>query len=216
MFGDQVHAMNVRFLRPFFRICLCLEVAPTGRSRPHLPVQRAVTDGFQHVVGADFVVPAEIGQSTRHFENAVVGSGAEIHLAHGVFEAASGLGIEFAVLFDESRRHAAVVVNARMFGEALLLHAACSHDTLADGLGGFTALTRSQRLVIYEWHIHVKVDTIKQGPADALTITLNDRRPATALALEVAVVPTWAWLRCLFSGPQSGHPYIALAPTRSR
>ena len=48
-----------------------------------------------------------------------------------MFKAASGLRIKVTVLFDETRRHAAVGMHTRLFGEALLLHGARGLDTLS-------------------------------------------------------------------------------------
>ena len=59
----------------------------------------------------------------------------------------------------------------------------------------------------------MKVDTIKQRPADALTVTLDDYRTAPALAFEIAVVTARASLQCLFSSFKFNHLDVALENT---
>ena len=99
---------------------------------PEVSVQRAVADGLENVVFSEVIGAAEVSEGAGDFENAVVGAGAEVHLAHRMLELRGGCSVQGAVLFDEARRHGAVGVNARMLGETLALHASRCFDAFAD------------------------------------------------------------------------------------
>lgn len=101
-------------------------------SCPEVSVQRAVADGLENVVFSEVIGAAQVSEGAGDFENAVVGAGAEVHLAHRMLELRGGGSVQGAVLFDEARRHGAVGVNARMFGETLALHASRCFDAFAD------------------------------------------------------------------------------------
>lgn len=65
-----------------------------------------------------------------------MGSGAEVHVVHGVLKVAAAFGIKFAMDLDEPWSHAAVGMNATVLFEALRLDGACLHDALPDLRGG--------------------------------------------------------------------------------
>ena len=45
-------------------------------SRPQLPVERAILNGFGYVVGGDLFRAGQIGNRARDLKNAIVGAGA--------------------------------------------------------------------------------------------------------------------------------------------
>ena len=53
-------------------------------SREQRPVQGAVFDSFEDVVGGDVIQRGEVGQGAGDFEDAVVGAGAEVEVGHGL------------------------------------------------------------------------------------------------------------------------------------
>ena len=74
--------------------------ASSPTSSPKIAVERAVSDGLEDVVGADFFVAAEIGEGAGDFQDAVVGTGGEIHAIHGGFKKVAGFVCQGGVLFE--------------------------------------------------------------------------------------------------------------------
>src|SRR5215510_8560092 len=69
----------------------------------------------------------EVSQRARDFQNAVVGTGAEAHLGHGMFEMLPRVVVDLTVLSNEAWRHLSVCKDLLVF-EAFLLHlASCGH-----------------------------------------------------------------------------------------
>ena len=62
----------------------------TAWSGPVIAVKRAVLNGFGDVGSADGVGGVEVGDRECHFQDAVVGAGAEAQARHGAFEQALG------------------------------------------------------------------------------------------------------------------------------
>ncbi len=73
-------------------------------------------------------------------------------------------------------------MHACLLGETLLLDLTGGFDTLTDGLRRFAAIVAGERLVIDQRNFNMKIDAIEKRAANALTITLNGGRAATALA----------------------------------
>lgn len=169
----------------------CLETRPEEREwrregfwlGPEFAVQGAVADGFKHVVGGDSVMTAKVCQGAGDLEDPIMRTGAEVHFTHGVLETASRFGIEFAMFFDEARRHGAVGMDAGVPGVALLLHGAGGFNALTYGLRGFAFVPGGKGLVVHQGNLHMKVNAIQQGTANALTITLDDSGAAAAFTL---------------------------------
>jgi len=57
-----------------------------------IPVERAVRDRLQHVVGADVRGAGEVGQGAGDLEDPVVGAGGEVQLLHRVLQIGRAFG----------------------------------------------------------------------------------------------------------------------------
>jgi hypothetical protein len=76
-------------------------------------------DGFQNFVARDEIFTGEIGESAGNFQNAIMGSGGEIHLLHGMFEVTFAFGVELAVIADLARPIAELLVALLFFGDLI-------------------------------------------------------------------------------------------------
>src|SRR5690348_12821061 len=84
---------------------------PLEALSPERPVKGAVLDGFGDVLGLQRTAALEIGHGARHFQDAVVGAGAEALLGHGTFQKPFAVGRKFAILADLAGRHLGVAIN---------------------------------------------------------------------------------------------------------
>src|SRR5436309_621012 len=57
---------------------LPLVVAATCPSRPQLAIERAVLNGFRNVFACDVLGAGQVRDGARHFQNAVIGAGAQV------------------------------------------------------------------------------------------------------------------------------------------
>ncbi len=62
-----------------FHCKICL---PVRHSRPQLAVEGAILNGFGDVFRCEPLRPRQIGNGAGHFQNAIVGAGAELQLVH--------------------------------------------------------------------------------------------------------------------------------------
>jgi hypothetical protein len=60
---------------------------------PQIPIQHAVVDRFQNVVGIHPLQTFQVGERTCNFKDAVMSSGGKVHLPHHVFQKAAALTI---------------------------------------------------------------------------------------------------------------------------
>lgn len=167
---------------------------------PQIPVQRAVVHRFQNTVGINLLKPLQVRQGARHLEDAVVGAGAEVHLAHRVLQHGAAFGVELAVLLDEARRHAAVGVDAFAALEAIRLHGAGFFHTRTDLSGGFDRLGALQFLILHDWHLKMQINAVQQWSADSAAVLLHHDRRAAAGTADIAEEAALAWIHCQFSG----------------
>ena len=61
---------------------------------------RSVLQGLGQVGGVDILCPGEVGDGAGEFEDAVVGAGAEVHLADGGLHQVLAVLIDLAVALD--------------------------------------------------------------------------------------------------------------------
>src|SRR5271157_3130051 len=63
---------------------------------PERSVERPILDSFRDMLGCDWADPVEVGDSSGHFQDAVVGAGGESLLGHRALQQALTVGGEFA------------------------------------------------------------------------------------------------------------------------
>ena len=176
---------------PPFRPCWMLHLAGAAGARlgQQGPVEGAVLDGFEDVVGGDVIEGRKIGEGAGDFENAVVGAGAEVEVGHGVIEQAGGFGIDDAVLAQQARSEGAVAGDANA-AVAVLLDGAGGHDPLPDGPGGLLGGGGGHLPVVHIRDFDMEVDAVEEGAADALAVAGDLHRMAAALPFWIPVITT--------------------------
>jgi hypothetical protein len=162
--------------------CVCgHDHNPRPDLRPVIAIQRAVLHGFGDVFGADARRAAEIGDSARDFQNAVMGAGGESHAADRHFECALAGIVERADIAEVARGHARVVEAAAVLHRTRAIHADAN---LGGGFGGAAA---AQFLERDGGDFDVDIDAVEQGPADLAEVVLDLSGRAAALASAIAV-----------------------------
>ena len=139
--------------------------------------------------GVDVLVPGEVGDGAGQFEDAVVGAGAEVHLADGgLHQVFAGL-IDLAVALDLGGTHVAVDddVGLVLLGEAGLLAGAGPFYAAADVGGRLARFEAGELLEGDAGYVDVEVDAVEEGAADAALVALNGRHGAGAGFAFVAV-----------------------------
>lgn len=104
--------------------------------------------------GGDVGTALVIGNGAGHFEDAVVGTGREIELGHGLLEQGEGFVVELAVFAEQGRSHHGIAMNQRMTLEAFFLDLTGTDYTLTNLLGrlshrGLAHFFKAQRNNIY-------------------------------------------------------------------
>ncbi len=157
-------------------------------------------DRFADVVGEDVFGGGEVGDGAGDFEDAVVGSGAEVQLGHGHLHHAFGGFIEGAMALEELGGHAGVATDFGIFGEAVTLDDARFFHALADGGGAFAGDSLAGDVPIrHGGDFDVDVDAVEERAGDAVAVALDIVGAAPALALRIAEVAAFAGMRCLFA-----------------
>ncbi len=100
-----------------------------------IAVQAAVLDGFEQVGSFDIFGIGQVRDGAGNLEDAVVGSGREVQLLHGLLQQIARSGADPAILFQVGLAHAAVAVNPAAV-EAFLLNAPGFGDAVAHGFRG--------------------------------------------------------------------------------
>src|SRR5208282_4194630 len=153
----------------------------TAWSGPVITVKRTVLNGFGDVRCADGVGGVEVGNRERHFQDTVVGAGAEAQARHGALQQALAVGGDVAILADLPRAHLGIAIN--LFPrEAAQLALAGFYDAFTNQVRTFPARVLPQLLVADGGHVDVDIDAIEQGPGNLRDVALDEGRRAGALA----------------------------------
>ena len=141
--------------------------------RPALAVERAVLNSLGQMLNLNFVGARQVGDGAGHFQDAVVGAGAEAEALHGGFEQLAAGRAYLANVFHHLRGHHGVGVHLGLLGKALTLNFAGSLHALLDVGAGF-GLARFRHLV--EGHgrdLHVQVNAVEQRPTYLIEVFLH-------------------------------------------
>ena len=139
----------------------CVPWARNQLSGKQFPVEAAILDRFEDVLGLDRLAGIQIRDRARDLEDAVVGARGKIHRFHRVFQILRAGVVKLAMLAHQLRRHRGVGVHAFVFIEALRLNRSRRRDPLADGSRFFTQFGGRKFLEIDQGDFHMNVDPIK-------------------------------------------------------
>lgn len=119
------------------------------------------------------------------------GAGAELHTLGGRLQQRAARLIQLTGLPHLGRAHISVARQARA-GEAALLDATRRLDARADGCRRLAEPHGRQLLVLDARHVHVDVDAVEHGPADAVLVARDGGWRAGVAPRRVAVPAAWA------------------------
>ena len=154
-------------------------------SREERPVQRAVLDGLKDMVGGDIIQSGQVSQRAGHFQNPIVGAGAEVEVGHGMFQQSGGFGVDHTMLAQQPRAEGAVAGEASA-PVAVLLQRTGRHDAGADLRGAFLRSRGGNLPVVDIRHFHMDINPVEQGAADPLPVARDLHGIAAALAFGIA------------------------------
>src|SRR4051794_39724904 len=110
-------------------------------SGPVGPVEGAILNGFSNMFGRNLRGAFEVGDRACDFQNAIVGAGTESLLSHGTLEQPLAVSGKLAIAADLLGPHLRVRVDTLLVhSEAIELHLARAHNTLADLRRAFRSL----------------------------------------------------------------------------
>ena len=144
-------------------------------------------DGFADVLRRDAVTGREIGDGARDFENAVVGTGAEVEILHGMAEHFERGVVEGAEFFDLAVRHAGIGGGFSLTGEAVFLDAARLKNAIENLCRGLGRAAAGELLEGHGRRFDMDVDAVEEWAGDAVAVTLDLDAGAAALALRITV-----------------------------
>jgi hypothetical protein len=169
-------AMGPAFLTPG-----ALAGRPSFGLRPVTAVEGAILDGFGDVRGGNILHTVHVGDSARHFQDAVVGARGKAQARHGALKQTLAVRRDVAVLANLPRAHLRVAVNLLAL-VAVELARACLYDAGANGVGGFAARVLAQFLETHRGHIDVNINAVEQRPGNLRHVALDERGRAGAFA----------------------------------
>jgi len=146
------------------------------------------------VFGGDLVARLQVSDRARHFQDAVVGAGAEIQFGHRDANQLLRLVAELAMLLDLARPHSRVAVDLFVGPEARLLPLTGTPNAIADWGGGFFGARAGDVAIFDGWNFDVEIDAVEQRSGNSLAITLDLDRTAAAFAFQIAEVSARAWI----------------------
>jgi len=151
----------------------------------------AVLQGFSHMLELDGVGAAQVGNGACHLEHAVRLTGGPGPARGGLLQALTRLGADRAggELCGRQRLVAARLSGgrARTSGDAPPLHLG----------GGFTRWRFQHGVRRLPAHLHMQIDPVEQGAAQAMSVARDLIRCAAAQPVGGAPVPARAWVhRC--------------------
>lgn len=146
------------------------------------------------MLGGDGFGGGEVGHGAGNFQDAVVGAGTEVELGHGDADQVLGVVAELAMALDLARAHARVAIHFRVGMETGALGFAGALDAFANGGRRFFGARAGDVAVFDGGHFDVEVDAIEERTRNALAITVDLRRTATAFAFQIAEVTAWIWI----------------------
>lgn len=151
-----------------------------ARSIPVIPIQTAILDRLGEVFGGHRLRPAQIGDSARHFEDAIMCPRRKSHPPHGHLEGSLARVIQPADFAQNVGWHMRVVESAALLNQSRLQDP-CPH------LGrGLARAFGPHLLVSHGGDFNMEVDAVQEGAADFTEVTLDFGAGAAALAGGVA------------------------------
>jgi len=100
-------------------------------------VEIPVAKGLQKMIRGDGVASRQISDSSCDLEDAVIGTGAEVQIGHGVFQQLIAPVIQSAMLLQLCMAHAGIAGRFSRFRKAMFLNLPGLHDSRPDGGGRF-------------------------------------------------------------------------------
>lgn len=148
-------------------------------------VEGPVLDGFEEMRGGDMFFACEVGEGSRHFQDAVVCACGEGKFFHGAPEDVGLGGVEDAVFADSLVRHASVAGSGAKPG---FLYPTSGCDAVAHDGGGFAGFGRLEFLDAERRRLDMQVDAVEQRAGNAGAVFLNLHGGAAADMAFVAEV----------------------------
>jgi hypothetical protein len=167
----------------------------TRASRPQLPVEGAVLDGFGDVFAGDVFTPGKIGNRAGDFQDSIVGARAQFEVSHGEFQQFHGVGIDGAMALEFAAAHAGVAGELWFGGEARMLALPGGHDAFANLRGGFAGALAGDFAKLHLRHFNVEINAVEQWAGDTAKIVLDFAGRASRLMRHF---PVRGARRCLF------------------
>lgn len=157
-------------------------------SRPPLPIETAVLDGFRAVLGRQCFGADQIGDRARHLEHTVVTAGGEPEARHGGGEEALGLGGNRAKAPDLAGAHRGVDADSRP-AEALALSLARRAHAQADRLGRVACHSGPKVCGSKRGELDVQVDAVQERARETAEVSGPLGRSADAMVEGRATAP---------------------------
>lgn len=143
----------------------------------------AVLYGFVDVRQFDIGAAGQVGDGTRHAQDAVVGAARPFEALHALPEFAFAGAVEFAVVVDLARREVLVA-----FALALQLPVGRRLHTRGNHGGGVAAGRRGQYFGCDRGHLHLDIDAVQQRTGHAVLVAQPHIGRAAAGHAEVAEI----------------------------
>ena len=137
-----------------------------------LAIERAILNRFGHVGDGNLVCPRQIGNSARHFPDAIMGPRAQPVMLHRLGQQPLLRRGQRTVAPQLPHAHGRIMRNRRA-GKALVLPGAGRIDAGADARRGLGLCGRRQVGVGHGRDVDLDVEAIEQRPGDAGGIALQ-------------------------------------------
>lgn len=134
----------------------------------------------------------KVGNRAAEFEDAVIGTGAQLHPPDGKLDQLARFGRKDAEAVDFTNAHVAVGEQAGVVGESLCLPRTGTLDAGTDGCRAFAAFEAHQLVVLDARHIDVYVDAVEQRPGKLALVARDHGGRAGAGFDWVAIITTRA------------------------
>lgn len=117
----------------------------------------------------DFTSSGQIGDGSRHFQNAVECSGREVQALGGGLEQRFGGIVQLSEFPDLGGSHFRVAKEAQLL-KTIALDRSCEYYPFAQLPGVFSRFLIHQLFVLHRRHFHKDVHPVEQQPADSFLI----------------------------------------------
>ena len=160
--------------------------------RPVCAVEVSIGNSLLDVSAHDLSAAVEVGDSARHFEDAVVGARRHVEARHSVAEQFETFGIGLCILVEQFRGHLGIAMHIFDVLITLRLYLSGSDNALANGFARFGGYGRRHLVEFDGRHFDLQVDTVEKRSADAVNVSLDGAGSADALLCGVVIVAAWA------------------------